>query len=141
MSYGTGTYGTQTYGGDAGVLSLDAVAPERASRLGGELITVTGSFDTAESYTVTVGGVAAYSGVAGQGNTISPTSDTELSFVLPPLGTGSKTIVVTEVGGSSANISLTILERNFGSASFEMRRLFPRWQGVGPRSLELEPQE
>lgn len=141
MSFGSQTFGSGTYNtGDV----ITGIAPALVSRAGGEKIIVFGNFNPSFTYQVTVGGIVAYSGVPGQGETILPDGDT-LAFVLPPLGVaqiGSVTVEVTAFpSGETAQTSLTVAERSFGSAAFEMRRMFPRWYGTGPRRLETEPQE
>lgn len=142
MSFGTQTFGDETFGGSD--LGITTISPAVASRSGGEKIVVVGTFPTSNTYLVTVDGVAAYSGVPGQGTTISSDGDS-LSFVLPPLALsqiGSVTVEIEVVpGGEKVQTAMTITEKAFGSAPYELRRMFPRWYATGPRRLELEPQE
>lgn len=143
MSLGTQTLNDETLGG--GDLSIGAIAPARVSRLGGDKVTLTGVFPTGSTYTVAVGGVLAYSGVSGQGTVIQSDGD-QISFVVPPFaiaGIGeSVTVLVTRVPESdTVSTTLAVVERHFGSELFEVRRMFPNWYGVGPRRLDLEPQE
>jgi hypothetical protein len=142
VTFGTQTFADETFG--AAEVSITAISPARASRDGGTKVTLSGSFPTDQTYTVTVDGVTAYSGVSGQGTTIQSTGD-EISFALPPVAAadiGSLTVEVTASPSSdTAQTSIEVTERAFGSASFELRRMFPRWYGVGARRLELEPLE
>lgn len=107
-------------------------------------MTLTGVFPASVTYLVRVDSVLAYSGVPGQGEVVN-TDGTSMSFVLPALELsqiGSVFVEIEQVpGGSTAQIALEVVERYFGSAAFELRRMFPKWYAAGPRRLELEPQE
>lgn len=122
---------------------IASITPLRADRGGGEKITLTGTFDLTKTYTVTVGGVPAYSGVPGHGNVVVTLDGTTIAFVMPPLATpGAKTVGVTEHPGNAfASTSIDALERVFGSAEFAVRRMFPPWADTGPRRLDLETPE
>jgi hypothetical protein len=118
------------------------VSPLRVSRAGGDKITLTGTFPRDHTYAVTVGGVAAYSGVSGQGNVLLTPNETTLTFAMPPQPTaGAKTVALSKIGSTpdSGTSSITALERVFRSAVFSLRRMFPPWYATGPRRLELEP--
>lgn len=142
MSYGTQTFGDETFGGAD--LLITAISPSKVDRLGGTLVTLQGTFPTDQTYLVRVDGVLAHSGVRGQGTVIQSTGDT-LSFVVPAFeasAVGSLTVEVETVpGADTVQTTLDVLERYFGSAAFELRRMYPSWHGLGPRRLELEPQE
>lgn len=142
MTLGSQTYADETYGG--GGISISSILPARASREGGIKVVLSGSFPDDRTYLVSVNNVAAYSGIPGQGTSIIAVSDT-LTFVMPQLPVGSvgaQTVEVSSVpSGETASTSIDVLERSFGSAAFELRRMFPPWYAAGPRRLELEPQE
>ena len=142
MTFGTQTFGTGTFGG--GELTISSIVPAILGREGGQTLTLTGIFPTDTPYTVTVGGVAAFGGIAGQGGLITSPDGVSLLCVMPALPgqLGAVSVVVTAViGGGSDNAPITVLERAFGSAPFEVRRMFPGWYAAGPRRLDLEPQE
>ena len=142
MSYGTQTYGTETYNSDA--LGIGQIEPATVERRGGTKVTLRGVFPIDQTYVVRVDGIAAYSGVPGQGAVIRTDGDS-LSFVTPPLALSQIGAVTVEVetvpGAETVDTTLTVVEQSFGSAQFAMRRLFPAWYGVGPRRLGTEPQE
>lgn len=143
MSYASQTYASNTYNSDA--LLFGEVTPSIITRLGGDLVQVAGSFTIEQAYTATIAGVSAFSGVVGQGNTIYSTDGTTVQFVSPRLtlaqiGAGIP-VIITEVGGSSVQGTITIVERYFGSINLDMRRLFAPWFEVGARRLELEAEE
>lgn len=142
MSFGTQTYADETFGGSE--LAIGAIFPSRAGREGGTKIRLAGTFPINITYLVRVDGVLAYSGVPGQGTTIKSDGD-NLTFVLPPFDISQIGSLVVEVetvpGGDKVQTTLNVVERAFGSASFELRKMFPPWYAAGPRRLELEPQE
>jgi len=141
VSFGTQTYGDETFGGG---FSISSIAPTVASRVGGTKVVLTGSFSSDTTYLVKVDAVVAYSGVPGQGDLIQSDGAT-LSFVLPPLTLSQIGIVTVEVeespGGDKVQTTMNVIEQCFGSARFEIRRMFPPWYETGPRRLELEPEE
>lgn len=104
--------------GGFAITSDDTVADN-----GGEIVTVGGPFDD-ESYTVTVGGEAAYSGVSGQGGVCAVVSGS-LSFVVPSgLPVGFADVVLT---GSTQTITfsdgLTVVRRPRHLLFYELNRL------------------
>ena len=124
--------------------TITSISPKVVSLAGGDKVTLTGIFPISSSFQVTVDGIVAYSGKAGQKNTATSEDGTALSFVTPPIpvaSVGDLTVEVTETPGATTDqILLTVVERSFGSATFEMRRMFPPWLAVGPRSLDAEEQ-
>jgi hypothetical protein len=141
MSFGTQTFNDETY--ESSGFQINSIDPVVASRAGGTKITLTGIFPTQQTYAITVDGVTAYGGVAGQGNVIETTDGDTLSFVVPPLLLSQigSVVVLVDKGGDTRQINLEISEKNFGFIQFEARRMFPPTVEVGPRRLELEPQE
>ena len=143
MGYGSQTYGSGTFG-SGGAVAITGVAPSVVSREGGDVITLAGVFPIESTYEVRVDGVLAFSGISGQGSTLYPSgSGTELSFVLPQIpAKGISTIEVTKVlDGSQTSDTIDVLERAFYGVAFVSRAMFPPVFAVGPRRLELEPQE
>jgi hypothetical protein len=143
VSFGTQTFGSQTYGSEGGVLTVTAISLLRTSWAGGEKIVLTGTFSLTKTYTVSVGGVAAYSGVLGQGNVVLTADGLTIAFVMPrQSGVGAKTVLVTESpGGATDTIGIDALERVFAGTVFAVRHMFPSWYAAGPRRLDLEPPE
>lgn len=143
MSFGTQTFGDETFGGGGTGLAITSISPSTVSRTGGSIVELTGTFPTDETFNVTVNGVTAFGGVSGQKDNILTADGLTISFVAPVSNlTGSLTVEVTALpSNDTAQISLTVVERNFSSSVFEMRRMFPPWYAAGPRRLELEPQE
>jgi hypothetical protein len=140
VSFGTQTFGTGTYNGNDATLSVTAINLLRTSWAGGEKIVLTGVFSLTTTYTVSVGGVEAYSGVPGQGNVVLTADGLTIAFVMPRQSSvGAKTVLVTESpGGATDTIGIDALERVFGSMAFAVRRMFPSWYETGPRRLDLE---
>jgi hypothetical protein len=64
---------------------------------------------------------------------------------MPPIdlaSVGSVTVNVKQLPEDvTLSTSITVLEKSFGTSTFEMRQMFPRWYDTGPRQLELEPSE
>jgi hypothetical protein len=125
-------------------ITVDSVSPAKVSSAGGDAvtiaITVTGPSLVGADLEVTIGGEPAY---GGQGKGYVPQLDAgdTVTVAVPPLAEGSHDVFVRAiVAGLDDTLAsgLTVLERNFGTAAYEMRRMFPRWQGVGPRKLEDE---
>ena len=144
MSYGTQTYNDETYAGYS--IQLDSIAPNIISRIGGDTLVLSGLFHTEQSYKVTVDGIVAYSGVEGNAEWCESEDGVSLAFVFPQLdlsAVGVVNIAVLSDTGESAYLNgvLTVLERNFGTVPFEMRRMMPPWYGVGARRLEMEDPE
>lgn len=137
MSFGTDTYGSDTFG-SYGVL-IASVSPGIVGLQGGERITVSGLFpDLGSYYTVAVQGRAAYSGIQGQGSFIYP-EVSELVFIMPKLAeAGTAIIEIIADGGETQLTSIAVVERSFGGHLFGLRQLFPRAWGVGGRSMEQE---
>lgn len=142
MSFGTQTYGDETYGGSE--LSISSIIPAQVSRQGGTKVVIAGTFPIDSTYLVRVNGILAYSGVPGSGTVVNTDGDS-VSFVVPPIALASVGSLTVEVernpGGDKVQTSMDVLERGFGSAAFELRRMFPSWYETGPRRLELEPEE
>lgn len=142
MAYGGQNYGGVTYKSSPS-LTVNSVSPARVTREGGDVLTLDGVFPASDTYTVTVNGVVAYSGVPGGGNVAERVDLNTLRCVMPRLaGTGTVSVLVT--GSPSAqqgSVSLDVVEKAFGSSQFEMRRMFPPQAETGARRLELEPPE
>lgn len=137
MSFGTDTYGSDTFGHYE--LLADSVYPSVVGIQGGDRVVVFGWFpDYGSYYTAIVGGLAAYSGIPGQGARIYP-SLTELAFIMPRVDNiGVITISLIADGGDTVMASISAVERSFGGHLFGLRQLFPRAWGVGGRSMEQE---
>lgn len=143
MSFGTQTMGTQTYNSENLSLLITAVSPGFISRVGGDLVTLYGTFPTNELYTISIDGEIAYSGVSGQGTVCRSIDGTSLTFVMPMFKTiGVKTIGLTaSPSNNTDSIGITVLERNFNSTVYRVRRRFPPNAETGSRLMELEPVE
>jgi len=141
MSFGTQTFGSETYNSD-GSIAVTAIEPSLVSRCGWETVVITGTFLSTEQYHVDIDGVRAFSGVVGSGSVIS-TDGSELSFVMPELpSSGTKTIQIQDLdGGSQTSTSISVSERSFNNLDYEIRQLFPAWYATGRSRLDLEPQE
>ena len=78
--------------------SIESLAPDRGSSLGGTLVTVTGAgFESASDHYVVVGGLLA--------TEVTVLSETSLSFVSPPGLPGTADVSVANFGGSTTMLS------------------------------------
>ncbi len=133
------------------IASVNPISPTLASREGGTRFTISGNagaFDVTKTYRVHVGPNADDTDptcYAGQGlsTAITPTNATTLECFLPDLTVSTGTIVsvfVEEIEtGIPATIAdaLTIIEPNFSTAQFSMRRLFAPNRKVGNRNFTV----
>lgn len=143
MSFNTQTFGSGTY--NAGEFVFGSVVPGVVSRAGGTVLTVYGAFTVETAYNAFVAGIPCFSGVSGRGLTVYSEDGMTVSFVMPRMDISqigsSVTVVVTEVGAGSVQGTIAVVEQSFYSVSLEMRRMFAPWVEVGPRRLDLAPQE
>jgi hypothetical protein len=125
-------------------IAIQSVAPSIVSSGGGDAvaiaINVVGPSLVGAALEVRLGGVLVYGG-QGIGYAATLAADNTVAVITPPLEEGLHDVFVKAIVATHEDTlvnGLTVLKRHFGSASFEMRRMFSRWHGVGPRSLELE---
>ena len=129
------------------LVTVDGVSTANASgaisTAGGDEVTILmGGLGLAEGTDVVVrlGGVLAFGG-QGFGYVPQVGAANAITVFAPPLPKGLADVSVTVVSTSeefSLTGGVTVLERNWPSKLFESRKSFPRWQGVGNRSLDGE---
>jgi len=126
-------------------LAVTAVFPAVVARDGGEELTLTGTFVSTDTYTVTVDGRVAFGGVAGGGSSAVFVDATTLKCVMPKMDPGVLGPVVLLVTGDPStetdSLMIDVSENVFGSAQYEMRRMMEPWKETGARRLDLEPPE
>jgi len=119
------------------------VEPLSVSREGGDTLTISGTFSTSQTYTATLAGVAVYGGVSGKGALLEYVSDTTLRCVVPRSATiGTQVLSVLAMPSAAvqtANVS--VVEKTFGRAQFEVRRMMHPFSELGARRLDAEPAE
>lgn len=124
------------------VYALDSVSPSSVEDDGGYVLTLLGQFgDEPVTVAVVVGGndLVCYSGKSGDGNGPSPRlGGTKLTAVTPPLAIGGPYDVKVTVGVSTVTLAaaLTSNARQWKERTHALRRLFPPWYRMGPRTLE-----
>ena len=124
------------------VIVITGVSPGVIGQQGGIeiVITATGLVEGTD-YEVFIGpnGDAtdepAFAGL-GWGYLAQPVGNT-LTVYSPISGTGALFVTVRQ-GSDIATFPLTVIERNWSSAQFEMRQSFPPWYVLGARRLDLE---
>jgi hypothetical protein len=126
--------------------SLSSVSPSSVPDDGGELLTITGTFDITVSYAVSIvvgtEEIPCYSGASGSGTLSTPISVTQLQAVAPPLPRGGPYAIRVRdengaiAGGDLAN-ALTSRNRNFHMSIPGIRQLMPRSLATGPRNLSV----
>jgi hypothetical protein len=119
-------------------LTLKSVTPTYASMAGGERLIVYGSFTLGVVYTVTLGGVACYSGVPSQGTGCYSYDGQSLRCYTPPVSSGqSADVAVTTAQGDAASLTraVYICKPFYDSEVFSIRSVLPVDYNTGPRNL------
>lgn len=123
--------------------------PDTVQKDGGYQISVRGlSTIPAGEYDVHIGPLVsandplAYSGVQGQGPAVTVEND-RFTFVSPILPVGGPYALFLVNRATAATITtsaaVTVTPADFRSATFDIRRLLPRWWRNGPRTLTNTP--
>ena len=126
-----------------------ATVQNTCTQIGGDQLTIAGSFAANEDLEVFVGQAGdvtdepAYSGKVGFGYLPQSADGLALAFVMPPVEfLGSFKVTVRRVFDQTTQTFVavgTIVERNWPGKTFGSRKSFPPWSAAGRRRLELEP--
>jgi len=141
----TGAAGVFGYGDALALVAVPGpqvtgISPSVVGSAGGDELVITGAFEANVDLEVRLGGELAYGG-QGYGYLPQSSDGTTVTVIAPPLPEGFADVgilVVSEQIETVLEDALTVLKRNWPSKGFEMRKSFPRWQGVGARKLEDE---
>lgn len=140
MTWGTGLWGTFLWGAPSFLISA---SPGKISKLGGELITLTGAFDVDVPLEVHLGPLGTVSdplcyGGQGLGYEALSLDGQTVIVASPPLETGDVIATVVQGAESGTIAGITVIERSWPGKLHRMRRSFAPWVETGKRMLEPE---
>jgi len=129
--------------------SLASIDPEIIPEDGGREIHILGSFEPKNGYRIHMGSTGSsadpecHSGKAGQGSVVYPWTDAILRGYTPvivPGGPYTVTVVNLDTAEEHQLVDvLTVVERQFWTSVYDLRKVLPMFYRTGPRKIDLEP--
>jgi len=129
--------------------SLTSADPQTIPEDGGREIVIEGTFELENPYKVHIGSngssvdPACYSGKPGQGSIIYPWTSGALrcySPVLAPGGPYTVTVVNQDTAEEHQLVAeVIVVERQFWTSVYDLRKILPKFYKTGPRNIGLEP--
>jgi hypothetical protein len=123
--------------------SVAAASPTEIAGDGGKKVTLEGTFELGNPYTVyfgtSVNAPAAYSGVPGQKATVYPDAEGDLVLYSPPLAAGVHSMLVVNTDTSEEHVlpgAITVRAEQFFTEVFCYRKLMPSLYRTGPRAID-----
>ncbi|MGI4813374.1 MAG: hypothetical protein ACRYGG_08575 [Janthinobacterium lividum] len=122
--------------------TLTSIAPATVCYLGGDSLTLTGTFATGVAYNVRVGSESCISGIAGQGTHIYSYDGATLTAFVPKLG--EQTSFDVSMHGSNGDIgtlpkALKTISQFYLSEVFSLRGILPSNYALGARAFYALP--
>lgn len=126
-------------------LTITDVEPAEIAEDGGALLRVAGTFDLGVAYEVrldSVSGPHCLSGRPGQMRTCYALTVQEIRCYAPIAAQGAHDVVVRRVDGAEPPATLaaglTVYPREFATTVHAVRKVFPPFYDLGPRSVRQE---
>lgn len=124
-------------------LTITAINPSVIGDEGGEELVLTGTFPeltAVKAYLGSAGDETDSPCYGGQGYGYNPMSQDGVTLrVVAAAGAIGSNWLTVVVGVETAQIAVTVVERNFKTATFSMRADYPPWYDAGPRMLDGLP--